>query len=74
MGDIVALLNSLNLSPINTLLLVVLGFFVQRAVKGIFSRISKVEERDRRQDIALARIEERLGMAPINYADDRQEQ
>ena len=66
MGDFIQFLNSgLNLSPLNTILLAVLGFFIRWAVKELFSRLNKVEQRNRRQDLALARIEERLGMLPM---------
>ena len=65
MGDFVNLLNGFNLSPLNTVLLVALGFFIRWAIKGIFCRLSAVEDRNIKQDLALARIEERLGIGPL---------
>lgn len=69
MGDFVALLNNLDLSPVNTLLLVVLFYLI----KVIFDRFKQLEqrenerearheERNHRQDLALVRLEERLGL------------
>ena len=67
MGDVVALLNGWNLTPLNTVLLAGLAFFIKWAVKQIFQRLHDVEEKDRAQDLALARIEERLGIGPRPY-------
>ena len=71
MGDVVALLNGWNLSPLNTVLLAGLAFFIKWAVKQIFERLHAVEEKDRAQDLALARIEERLGIGPRPYLPRR---
>ena len=69
MGDVVALLNGWNLTPLNTVLLAGLALFIKWAVKQIFQRLHDVEEKDRAQDLALARIEERLGIGPRPYPD-----
>lgn len=65
MGDFISLLSSFNLTPLNTVLLVVLGLFSKWAVKELFRRLSAVEARNTAQDLALARIEERLGIGPL---------
>jgi len=66
-GDFVGLLNGWNLTPLNTVLLAALAFFIKWAVKQIFERLHAVEEKDRAQDLALARLEERLGIGPRPY-------
>ena len=65
MGDFISLLNGWNLTPLNTLLLASLAFFIRWAVKEIFRRLDEVETRNTAQDLALARIEERLGIGPL---------
>ena len=77
MGDIIALFDHLNLSPINTILLVILGYFIRQSVKGIFCRIDATEQgiarlvkKNRKQDVALRRIEQVLELHPITYDDD----
>lgn len=77
MGDILVLFDRLNLSPINTILLVAIGYFIRQAVKGIFCRLdtaeqglAKVHKRNRRQDIAIRRLEQHLKLEAIEYDDD----
>lgn len=70
MGDFLVLLDHLNLSPVNTVLLVVLGLFVRASVKSIFDRIERAERKNRKQDWAVRRIEQHLKLAPIAYDDD----
>ncbi len=77
MGDYLALFEHLNLSPVNTALLVLLGLFVRAAVKSIFDRIGKSEKciqlserKNRRQDWAIRRIEQHLELHPITYDDE----
>jgi hypothetical protein len=79
-GDLVAVLDHFNFSPVNTVLLVALLYFVRQSVKGIFCRIDaleagiiKVNRRNRRQDIAIRRIEQHLNLAALTYTDDYEE-
>lgn len=72
MGDFVSLLNGLNLTPLNTVLLFILGFFIRWAVTQIFTRLDaletrtgKVERRNRKEDHAIWRIEDHLGLEPV---------
>ncbi len=72
MGDFVQLLNGLNLTPLNTILLVALGFFIRWAVKQILCRLTAcetrlegIERRDRKQNHAIWRIEQKIGLEPI---------
>ena len=79
MGDLLAVFDHLNLSPINTILLVVLGLFIRQSVKGIFCRvdateagIARLNRKNRKQDVALRRIEQHLHLQPITYDDDEE--
>ena len=69
-GDIIALFDHLNLSPINTVLLVVLGLFIRSAVKSVLCRVDRAERKNRKQDWAIRRIEQHLKLQPITYDDD----
>lgn len=76
-GDLFAVFDHLNLSPINTILLVVLGLFIRQSVKSIFCRVGATEEgitrlnrKNRKQDVAIRRIEQHLHLQPITYDDD----
>ena len=69
-GDFIALLDHLNLSPVNTVLLVVLGLFIRSSVKSIFDRMGRAERRNRKQDWAIRRIEQHLRLQPITYDDE----
>ena len=73
MRDIIAILNTFDLSPVNTILLVALAFFVKGAIKGIFNRVSKSERKNRKQDWAIRRIEQHLELDPIKYPDDNED-
>ncbi len=70
MGDLLVLLDHLNLSPINTILLVVLGLFVRSAVTRVLNRVGRSERKNRKQDWAIRRIEQHLKLQPITYEDD----
>lgn len=80
MGDFIDALGHLNLTPLNTVLLGALGFFIRWAVKSIMGRLdeidgprgrlSAIDRRNQRQDLALARLEERLDMSPLTSSDD----
>jgi hypothetical protein len=69
-GDILVLFDHLNLSPINTILLVVLGLFIRSSVASIFCRVERAERKNRKQDWAIRRIEQHLKLQPIAYDDD----
>ena len=77
MGDLLAVFDHLNLSPVNTILLVVLGLFIRQSVNGILCRIDDTEagiarlnRKNRKQDVALRRIEQHIHLQPITYEDD----
>ena len=72
MGDVIALLDRLNLSPVNTVLLVVLGLFIRASVKSVFERVERAERKNRKQDWAIRRIEQHLKLQPILYGDDEE--
>lgn len=61
MGDFIAVLLGLNLSPVITILLAIVCFLVVDQHK----RLSRVEKRNRKQDHAIWRIEQQLGLEPI---------
>lgn len=72
MGDFIALFDHLNLSPVNTVLLVALGLFIRSAVRSIFDRVERAERKNRKQDWAIRRIEQYLKLQPIAYDDDEE--
>lgn len=72
MGDFIQLLNGLNLTPLNTILLVALGLFIRWSVKQILCRLSdcearleEIERRDRKQNHAIWRLEQEVKLEPI---------
>ena len=62
MGDIIALLNHLDLSPVNTILLAVLLFVLFKTFDKITTRISALEQQNSAQGRSLAFIKGRLGL------------
>jgi hypothetical protein len=76
-GDFVSLLHDLNLSPLNTILLVIIAFFLWLAAKHILKRFTcletrteRVERRNRKEDHAIWRLENELGLEPIPDDDE----
>ena len=65
MGDAIALFDRLNLSPFNTVLLAVLAFLLRKAASDILRRLARAERRNRKQDRALARLEQHLDLDPL---------
>lgn len=76
MGDIIDVATRFNLTPFNTVLLCGLAFFIHWAIKGIFRRLDAIDgpqgqlraldRKNQRQDLALARLEQRLDMPPMS--------
>lgn len=62
MGDLIAVLNHLDLSPVNTVLLAVLLFILFKTFDKISIRIAILEDQNGRQGRSLAFIKGRLGL------------
>ena len=69
-GEFFDLIHALNLTPLNTVLLGALGFFLRWSVKETFRRLRTVEDQNREQDLALERLETKLGIGPRLYIKD----
>ena len=62
MGDLIAVINHLDLSPINTILLAVLLFILFRVFDKVSTRVAALEHQNAKQGRSLAFIKGRLGL------------
>lgn len=71
MGDIITLLNGFNLSPLNTVLLAVLLFFLWKGYQGISCRLTTLEASQGKNATSIAFIKGRLGFKE-DHDDDNE--
>ena len=62
MGDLITVLNHLDLSPVNTVLLAVLLFILFKVFDKVSTRVTALEAQNAKQGRTLAFIKGRLGL------------